>query len=210
MIRAIFWDNDGVLVDTERLYFQANAEILAKQGIELTLDLFRRHWLFESQGLFALAELHRWEDGLFASMRSERDARYSELLTVGDLVLPEVRDILAAIPKTVTQAIVTSSKRSHFDVIHSRSELLPHFNFVLAAGDYKNSKPDPEPYLLALERAGVAPDEALVIEDSERGLRAAVGAGIPCWVLPSELTLKSDFSSAARVMRSLREVLEAF
>ena len=68
------------------------------------------------------------------------------------------------------------------------------------------SKPDPEPYLTALERNGLAADECLVVEDSERGLQAAVAAGIRCAVIPQGLTRTSDFSQAHVVLNDIGEL----
>lgn len=208
-LEAIFWDNDGILVDTERLYFRANSDVLETEGIALDAEVFRQHWLLGHRGLVAVGEKMNWDEEKISELRVRRDRRYSELLSRGDLVFPKVPDTLARIPPGILQAIVTSSKREHFDLIHSKSGLLPYFHFVIGEGDYENSKPNPEPYLRALERAALPPQSCLVIEDSERGLIAATSAGIRCWVLPSDLTKGGDFSLAERVLTSIDEILEA-
>ena len=69
-------------------------------------------------------------------------------------------------------------------------------DFVLANGDYPRSKPAPDPYLAALARYGIQPAQALVVEDSERGLRAAVAAGIDCAVVEHPFMAGQDFSAA--------------
>ena len=75
-------------------------------------------------------------------------------------------------------------------------------DFVLASGDYPRAKPAPDPYLTALERFGAEPAEAVVVEDSERGLRAAVAAGIDCVVVANDFVRGQDFSRAtARIDR---------
>jgi HAD superfamily hydrolase (TIGR01509 family) len=104
-------------------------------------------------------------------------------------------------------AIVTSSKRAHFDVIHRQSGLPQHFELILTREDYTESKPNPEPYLRALELLAVSSAQCLVIEDSERGLRAAKAAGLGCWVVPSELTRDAAFAGADRRFDDL-EALE--
>ncbi len=104
--------------------------------------------------------------------------------------------------------IVTSSRRDHFDVIHGRTDLLKYFDFVLTSGDFKRSKPHPDPYLMAIERSGLQPDECIAIEDSERGLEAATLAGIRCIVIPTALTRGCDFASAHRVVSSVTDVPE--
>ena len=100
-------------------------------------------------------------------------------------------------------ALVTTSRRADLDVIHRHRTLLNHFEFTLAREDYTHSKPNPEPYLEALTRFGAEPEEAIVIEDSERGLRAAVAARIPCVVVKNAFTESHDFSSAWKVVDSI-------
>ena len=102
--------------------------------------------------------------------------------------------------------IVTSSRKDHFEIIHDRSGLLPFFDFVVASGDFTHSKPDPEPYLIGIERCGYPAHECLAIEDSERGVLAAKRAGLTCWAIPSAMTNDGDFSNADRVLDSLQDV----
>ena len=101
-----------------------------------------------------------------------------------------------------------SSLSAHFEIIHKRSNLLHLFDFILTREDYGKSKPDPEPYLLALANSRQAIKDCLVIEDSPRGLAAAKAAGLDCWVIPSDETSGQDFSSADSVLGSIEEVAE--
>ena len=104
-------------------------------------------------------------------------------------------------------AIVTSSRRDHFDAIHRKSGLLQFFDFVLTREDYAHAKPNPEPYFLALANSKVPKDKCLVIEDSPRGLAAAKAAGLACWIVPSKDTLGEPFNEADRVLDSVTELL---
>ena len=102
--------------------------------------------------------------------------------------------------------IVTSSKKNHFEIIHKNSGLLKYFDFILTADNYVNSKPAPDPYLKALELSGVKKEECMVIEDSERGLKSALAAGLKCFVIPTNLTKLSDFSGAEKILTKINEV----
>ena len=106
-------------------------------------------------------------------------------------------------------AIVTSSKRAHFEIIHRSTGLPAHFAFVLAREDYRVSKPDPEPYVTAVARFGADKSTCLVIEDSRRGLLAAKAAGLTCWVVPSGLTRESSFDEADRRFDALSDLVDA-
>jgi HAD superfamily hydrolase (TIGR01509 family) len=207
MIKAIFWDNDGVLVDTERLYFLATQRVLETIGITLTKAQYIELFMVQSTGAWELAADRGIPPDGIEELRQQRNDLYSELLRREPLAVDGVREVLAALHPTHLMGVVTSSRADHFALIHERTGFLPYFRFVLTAGDYARSKPHPEPYLRAVERSGFDKDECLVVEDSERGLAAAVEAGIRCIIVPSDLTRGRPFAGAHKVLNSLAEVL---
>ncbi len=79
-------------------------------------------------------------------------------------------------------------------------------DFILVREDYELAKPHPEPYLTGLERFGAAKEEALVVEDSSRGLNSAVAAGIDCVVVDNDFTQAQDFSQARYRIKTLSEL----
>ncbi len=208
MLRAILWDNDGVLVDTEHLYFLATQDTLATRGIAIDETQYLELFLQQSRGILHFAHEHGWSEEELTRVRRERSALYSALLREHSHVIDGAEEVLAALHGRYTMGIVTSSQREHFDIIHARSGLLKYIDFVLTSGDYENPKPHPEPYLKAVERAGVASNECIVIEDSERGLTAATAAGLKCVIVPSRLTAGRPFTAAYKVLSNIREVLE--
>jgi HAD superfamily hydrolase (TIGR01509 family) len=207
-IKAILWDNDGVLVDTEHLYFEATRATLARWSIAFTEAQYREFFLRLGTGTRHFVTEHGWSEEKFARFRAERGKAYSALLRDGVPPIEGVADVLAGLHGRYIMGIVTSSQREHFDLIHASSGLLKYFDFVLAANDYENLKPHPEPYLKGLARTGVAPHECLVIEDTERGLAAATAAGLQCVIVPSRLTAGVEFRGAYRVLRDIRELPE--
>ena len=206
MTKVILLDNDGVLVDTERFYFEATRSVLAEVGAALTIPIYQEFLLKRSEGVWHLAV----EAGVLSEeipeLRAKRDLRYSQLLSGQSLVMDHALETLKKLRPRFGMGVVTSSRREHFELIHRTSRLLPFFDFVLTREDYIHSKPGPEPYLLAVQRAGVTPSECLVIEDSERGLCSAKAAGLPCWVIPTTMTAGGDFAGADRVLTSIPEV----
>ncbi len=203
---AIFWDNDGVLVDTERLYFQTTREVLAGIGLELTEALYFEHFLVGSGGTWHLARERGVTEAEMDVLRRMRNERYRQELERNSLVIDGVRETLQVLRPRFKMGIVTSSRRDHFDTIHGRTALLPFFDFVVAQGDYERSKPEPDPYLAAIARCGVAPERCLAIEDTPRGLAAARAAGIGCIVIPTALTRHADFSAATRVIARVADL----
>ena len=206
MIRAILWDNDGVLVDTEGLYFQAGHEVLATQGVELTHRDFAEQSL--KKGLSVFDFLPDQDAELIERLRLKRNARYSALLAEGVQVVDGVVETLETFYGRVQMGIVTGSRRDHFDIVHTKTNLLPFFNFVLAREDYEEAKPHPDAYLTAMRLHGLQPDDCVVVEDSERGCVAAAAAGLRVLAVPNELSKYGDFSSAYKILNSVRDIVD--
>ncbi len=204
--RALLWDNDGILVDTERWYYEACREALLDVGIELTPALYLEHWLKSSGGIFELAVARHLDEATIAALQQKRNLRYQQHLQEQHLPFPGTHETLMALRPHFTMGIVTSAYRHHFEAIHRRTGFLSFFDFALACGDYARSKPHPDPYLAGIARAGFRPEECLAIEDTPRGLAAARAAGIDCWVIPTPLTAAAEFPGAAKVLNSIGDV----
>ena len=203
MLKAILWDNDGVLVDTEHLYYQACREVLLRYEIPLDEESFIDLFLRKSEGLLALLSKQGLSEKLDIA-QDWRNRRYTQLLSEGVVPIEGVKDTLIALKPRVQMGIVTSSRKAHFELIHSQTGLLKFFDFVLAREDYVASKPDPEPYLQAMRRNDLMPDECIVVEDSPRGLQAANASGLRCVVIPRGLTCGLNFEGAwMRIKRAV-------
>lgn len=207
MIKAIFWDNDGVLVDTERLYYIATQRVLAGVGVVLTKEQYIELLLVQGRPPWYLAEEKGFPPDGIEKLRDKRNTLYSVLLEEEDIIIGGARDALEELGKRYMMGIVTSSRPDHFAIIHRRTGFLKYFQFAITLADYSHSKPHPEPYLKAIESSGFSPEECLVIEDSERGLTAAREAGIRCIVIPNEFTRDSNFDGAYKVIKDLEELL---
>jgi beta-phosphoglucomutase-like phosphatase (HAD superfamily) len=110
--------------------------------------------------------------------------------------------------RRLTMGIVTSSQRDHFECMHQTTGLLPYFDFVLTREDFRNTKPDPEPFLTAARRFDLDPARCLVIEDTRRGVIAAKRAGMECWAIPSSFAPVDGFPEADRVFASASEAAD--
>ncbi len=208
MVEAILWDNDGVLVDTERLFFESTRRILATIGIQLTSERFLDLSMRQGRSAFELATESGWQEEQVANLKRERDLLYSEMLRKQTRVLPGVTETLKALHGRMRMAVVTSSQRQHFDVMHVNMGLMRYFEFVLAREDYGKTKPNPEPYLLALKRLGMNAGNCVAVEDSERGLAAARAAGLRCLVIPNEITRSCTFQGATAILPGATAVLD--
>jgi HAD superfamily hydrolase (TIGR01509 family) len=203
--RYLLWDHDGVLVDTERLYFEATREVLGVIGVELGQDTYLEY-MADGRSCWDLARSGGVPEERIAEHRAHRDSLYQEKLLSEPIEIAGVREVLAELGASHRMAIVTSARRADFDLIHESSGLLEFFDFSLTIEDYARSKPHPDPYLAALDRFGAHPREALALEDSVRGLKSACRAGLDCVVVRSPFTASQDFAVAWRVVDSIREV----
>lgn len=208
MIRAIFWDNDGVLVDTERLYFEATRRVLEGVGVELSEKTFVETLMVRATGPWHLAVERGFPESRIPELKRERNAVYSGLISESDIAVPGALETVRRLAGRVATAIVTSSRREHFRRIHDKTGILPFIDFVIDAEDTVRYKPDPDPYLMALDRSGLAAAECLVVEDSERGLASAVSAGIRCVVIPRGLSRGGNFEAAWKKLEDIREVVD--
>lgn len=203
---TILWDNDGVLVDTEGLFFRATRTVLLKVGVDLSVEQFIEYSLKRGESAFQLASESRVSSHQIDDLRAERDRLYAEALSARNCVMEDVEEVFRRLHGHVRMGVVTSSRRTHFDIAHANSGILDFLDFVIAREDYEQSKPHPEPYLTALERHGLRPEQCLAVEDSQRGLAAATAAGLRCIVVPSEWTKQGSFQGAYNILARLRDV----
>lgn len=204
---SVLWDNDGILVDSEFLYFEFTRDALAGLGVELKLSDYQEINLRRGQNVFRLAEEKGVTADVISRVKEERNRRFRQRIIQGVELMDGVRDTLESLHGRLPMAVVTSSHPENLDSMHSEHDLAGFFETVVAAGATPRFKPHPDPYLLAAERLNVRPDRCLVVEDSERGLQAAVAAGMRCVVIPNALTQSGDFSAAHRVLENVRELL---
>jgi HAD superfamily hydrolase (TIGR01509 family) len=205
MKTQILFDNDGVLVDTEHWYFTASAEVLDTMGFTLTPERYR-DIMIHGQSAFLIAE----EAGVPISetdkWRARRNELYQHYLRTEEITIPGVREVLAELSGRYRMGIVTSALRCDFELIHAARGITDYMEFVLCSGEYPRAKPYPDPYLLGWERLGGEKHETIIVEDSERGLRSAVSAGIECVIVHNRFTASHDFSTATHRIQKLDEL----
>ena len=203
----LLWDHDGVLVDTERLYYEATRDVLGTIGIELSESRYVES-MVEGRSLWKIAGEAGLEDERIEALRERRNELYRDFLRTRPIEIPGVSEVLEELGSRHRMAIITTSRRADFELIHASRDLVRHFEFVLTVEDYARAKPEPDPYLTGLARFGAGPAQALALEDSARGLRAAHAAGLDCLIVENEFTSSHDFTGAWGVVDSVRRVPE--
>jgi HAD superfamily hydrolase (TIGR01509 family) len=203
---TVLWDNDGVLVDTEGLYFRASQIVLATVGIRLTPEQFIDISLRQGQSTFKLAAEQGIPAETITFLRAERDRLYVGFLQTEPCLIDGVEETLRSLHGRVRMGVVTSTRRQHFEIAHARTGLGKYLDFVVTLEDYRHSKPSPEPYMTAISRYGLQPDQCIVVEDSERGLAAATAAGLECMIVRTEWSKDGDFRKASKVLDNVRAI----
>jgi HAD superfamily hydrolase (TIGR01509 family) len=204
MITHLLFDHDGVLVDTENWYFEATREALARLGVIMTFDDYKQHLVDGLSNWVGAAGKGATEAEIHAA-RAWRDNRYQYYLQREDIDIPGVAEVLHELEERFEMAVITTSKRRDFELIHRGRTLLDSMAFVLCREDYDKAKPHAEPYETALRRFGIGPDNAVVIEDSKRGLAAAEAAGIRTVKVHNEFVAHQQAASDYAI-QSLQEL----
>lgn len=216
-MKALIFDCDGVLVDTERDGHRvAFNRAFAAAGIDVEWDVELYGELLKIAGgkerMTHYFARHGWPQGttaetLIPELHKKKTAIFTELIAQGSLPLrPGVRRIVdEAHAAGIRLGVCTTSSPKAVDGVLDLlgAERRKWFELVLAGDVVSKKKPDPEIYVLARERLGLEPGDCVVIEDSRNGLLAAVGAGMPCLITKSAYTQNEDFREAARVVSEL-------
>jgi HAD superfamily hydrolase (TIGR01509 family) len=207
-VAAVVFDMDGLLFDTEKLYGQAILTAADELGIEMSTEVFLRFigtpWAENRRRMIeAYGEAYPAEELRVTWMR------HFKALAAHSLELkPGVGGLLDLLDQTgLPRAIATSS--SHGTVEHHLGAhgLRDRFHHVVASGDYTNSKPAPDPFLVAAQKLGVDPRHCLALEDSPNGIRSASSAGMMTVMVPDLVQPTAEIRGlCTRVATSLLEV----
>lgn len=208
MIKAVLFDNDGVLLNTDNLYFEVTSEVISTVNINATKEIYIEYCLKQGKSLFDYAIDKGIDEQKIIELRKKRTELYQKYLSNKDLTMPGIDKILEYLHGKVKLGIITSARRNLFEIMHKNTGLLKYFDFIITREDYDKSKPNPDPYLKGLETAKVKADESIAIEDSEKGIISANAANIKCIGMPSDLYSSGDFSKAIKVVNDPDELLE--
>lgn len=207
MIRALLLDFDGTLVDTERLQWRAYCEALAPFGVSVGLDEYRRRFIRLPNGAEWVCRRYALPIAP-ADLRSRKARAYRALIPQAVVLCPGAAEMLRALGGRRRLAIVTNSVRGEVEAILIHLGVAETFAAVVTREDYAAAKPAGDCHAVAAARLGCAPAECLVVEDTERGVRAGLAAGMRVVAVPSDLTYDNDFSGCIRRLGSLADLTE--
>ena len=119
---------------------------------------------------------------------------------------PFAFDVLSKLKPDFPMALVTGNTRKAVETVHRNTGVLELFDAIISAEDYQRAKPSPDAYLTAAERLSVSAGKSVAIEDSERGMAAALAAGMACIAVPGILTRNQRFQGAVTIQDSLKSL----
>jgi HAD superfamily hydrolase (TIGR01509 family) len=207
-VKAVVFDMDGLLVDTEVLYCDALSAQAAAMGHDLTMDVLKRMIGHSWAGSASVLREHFGAAFDTDALREGSITRFYELAEGGIALKAGVREVLETLQaRAIPRAIATSSRRHEVEHHMGHHGLLEFFQAIVASGDYPRPKPNPDPYLLAAERLGVDPAHCLALEDSHNGVRAAHAAGMMTVMVPDLLDPTEEMHTlCVRIAADLHEV----
>ncbi|MHB1682218.1 MAG: HAD family hydrolase [Bacilli bacterium] len=208
MIRAVIFDFDGTVIDTETAWYIAFRDAYKEHGVDLTLEMYSLCIGTSLQAFnpyeYLVVNLHLPID--LDSFRQSVHERHATLMDA-EKMRPGIMDYLnSARAKRLKIALASSSKLDWVEKFLEKLQIREYFDCIRTANDVEHVKPDPELYLQTLQCLGVTADEAIAIEDSPNGAKAAVAAGVHCVVVPNTITKLLEFERFSQMANSLTEI----
>lgn len=202
----ICFDLDGLLVDTEPYYFEAHASVFADHGVTITADEYARRWIIKGEKTDTIAP----EKGITADhheMTNEAKRRFRAMVARELRLMPGALDAVRRARDVAPTALVTNTPDGDARLVVDRAGFTPYLTHFITREKYDRAKPEPDAYLAAAKVAGVSPSDCITFEDSPRGTRAAVAAGVRCiWVPTTWTDLDGPPPGIWKTVKSLDEV----
>jgi beta-phosphoglucomutase family hydrolase len=209
MLKAVIFDMDGVIVNTELIHSEAFENILSEYGVTPEKNM---HGTVHEAGK-TTPEV--WEDLKikydFEASTEELTAKKRDVMTTvinkGLEPLPGLIELLKELSNhTILLAVASSAQENRIVTILEMVGIAKYFKVIISADDVEQRKPAPEPYEKAARLLGVEPADCVVIEDTEIGITSAKAAGMKAIAVPNEYTKRMDFDKADKVVSSLEDI----
>jgi HAD superfamily hydrolase (TIGR01509 family) len=203
-MRAVVFDMDGLMFNTEDLYTLVGGELLRRRGLEFSEPLKNEMMGLPPRESFNVMIRRHGLTETWQALSAESNQIFLSLLEGHLAPMPGLLPLLDSLERAgLPAAIATSSPRELLTACLARLPARGVFAFCLAAEDVAHGKPHPEIYQKAAKRFGISPNTMAVLEDSQTGCRAAAAAGAFTVAVPGDHSRSHDFSAANLVIDTL-------
>lgn len=211
MIRAVIFDMDGVIIDSEPLHLRVVFEILASHGVQLAAGAVMEYVGRSNSSMWAeLIPRYGITAGVAAIMELQNAMNIRALRENTGIMVPGIPALLAAITRErLKTAIASSSTMEYIRAVLDALDLTPHFGTVVSGEEVLRGKPAPDIFLAAAAGLGAAPGDCAVIEDSGHGVTAALAAGMKVAGFRNPNSGNQDLSRAHAVVDSMEDITVA-
>lgn len=207
-ITAVAFDMDGLLINTEELYFEVFDGLLQRRGKRYTHQLRRSMMGLPGPQAYQVLICDAKLTDNAADLEEECDEIFSGILPDRLATMPGVTELLDIIEQRgLPRCVVTSSRRSFAIDSLTAVGVLDRFDFIITAEEVEHGKPHPDIYLAAAARMKVEPSHMLVFEDSQHGTRAGIAAGACTIAVPGDHSRDHDFTGVYRIANTLADPL---
>lgn len=203
-IKAVFFDRDGVIIDTDPVVISSAKESFRRLGFNMQSEDIEQI-IGRSYTVYKDFFLSKW-DFDFDEYRKVQNELFYENLDKAK-VFPDTLNLIKYLyKKGIPMAVTTSSGKEGTLLILKKLGIDYMFQEIITRDDCTKLKPDPSLYLLTVKRMGIDPEYCVAVEDTSIGVEAAINAGIKCIAIPNGLTSGQDFSKANACLKSAKEM----
>lgn len=207
-IRAILWDMDGVLIDSEAYHLRAENETLKDYGIHVTPEISKPMMGSTFSDYFKGVAAYFKKDLPTKKILSDHAKRLEHYVQNIFPIVEHAHDVLEKLSHRYLMALATSSSKALAHTIVDRLGAKKIFKAIITGDDIQKGKPNPEIFLKAAEQLGVPPEQCAIVEDSLNGFHAAKSAGMFLIARKAEHNKNQDFSLADMIITDLKEIIE--
>lgn len=204
-IKAIIFDFDGTLVDSEYFHFNCWNETLKEYNIKLQYEYYLNHYAGIPTPLNSKTIIEKYNLSVSLKDLSDQKERITEskLKTEDIKFMPNALDALEYFTKMdIPMFLVTGSPRNDVDFILEKTKIKKYFEFSITRSDVEKSKPNPESYLTAIKKSLFKPENILVFEDTKSGIESAKSANLKCFAIQKNIELQKKLVEADKIFEN--------
>ncbi|AWK51877.1 phosphatase [Clostridium beijerinckii] len=207
-MKAVIFDMDGVIIDSEPIHFEVDMQTMKDLGCNISAKELEKYVGTTNEYMFADIKKNYNISKSIEEIINYKVEKTKQKIIQSDLEPIEgIKELLSELKnKNIPTAIASSSPRSFIDVVVSKFKLQDYFKFIVSGEEVANGKPAPDVYIETAKKLGILPRDCTVIEDSKNGVLAAKAAGMRCIGFQNVNSGNQDLSMADNIVKSILEI----